>query len=118
MMTVDREALISSIRRVALYASATTHQVRFDVTKDALTITAQDLDFGGEARETIPCTFTDEPLAIGFNAMYLVDILSHVDAKQVLFRFSTPTRAGIVAPGEQTDREDLMMLVMPVRLQN
>ena len=116
-MIVKRDEIISSIRRVALYASATTHQVRFDVAKSVLKISAQDLDFGGDAKETLPCTFTGENLEIGFNSLYLVDILSHLESEQVSFRFSTPTRAGIVSPmGDEKD--DIIMLVMPVRLNN
>lgn len=114
-MTVKRDDMISSIRRVALYASATTHQIRFDIAKTALQVTAQDIDFGGEARETIPCTFSGETLEIGFNSIYLIDILTHLESEQVAFRFSTPTRAGIVTPvgGEAGS---ILMLVMPVRL--
>jgi len=114
-MTVKRDDMISSIRRVALYASATTHQIRFDIGKSAVQITAQDIDFGGEARETIPCTFTGDSLEIGFNSVYLIDILSHLESEQVAFRFSTPTRAGIVSPVGD-DSSSILMLVMPVRL--
>jgi DNA polymerase-3 subunit beta len=114
-MTVKRDDMISSIRRVALYASATTHQIRFDIAKSALQVTAQDIDFGGEAKETIPCTFTGETLEIGFNSAYLIDILSHLETEQVAFRFSTPTRAGIVSP-VGGDSNSVLMLVMPVRL--
>ena len=52
----------------------------------------QAADFGGEAKETIPCTFTSDALEIGFNSAYLIDILSHLESEQVTFRFSTPTR--------------------------
>lgn len=116
VMTVGRDAMMASIRRVALYASATTHQVRFDVGKEKVQIAAQDLDFGGEARETISCTYTDESLEIGFNSTYLIDILSHLESEKVAFKFSAPTRAGIVMPAESNDRDEVLMLVMPVRL--
>jgi DNA polymerase-3 subunit beta len=114
-MTAKRDEMISSIRRVALYASATTHQIRFDIGKSALQIMAQDIDFGGEARETIPCTFTGDTLEIGFNSVYLIDILTHLESEHVAFRFSTPTRAGIVSP-VGGDGSSILMLVMPVRL--
>jgi DNA polymerase-3 subunit beta len=117
-LTAKREETIASIRRVALYASATTHQIRFDVEKSALRITAQDIDFGGEAKETIPCTYSGEVLEIGFNSNYLLDILTHLDSNEVVFRFSSPTRAGIIAPAGETPGEDIVMLVMPVRLNN
>jgi DNA polymerase-3 subunit beta len=116
-MTVKRDDMISSIRRVALYASVTTHQVRFDIGKTSLKISAQDMDFGGDARETIACAFSGDDLEIGFNSTYLIDILSHLESEQVMFRFSTPTRAGIVSPVSD-EKEDIIMLVMPVRLNN
>ncbi|MEW6510400.1 MAG: DNA polymerase III subunit beta [Bacteroidota bacterium] len=115
-LTVKRDEMISSIRRVALYASATTHQIRFDISTSRLNITAQDVDFGGEAKETIPCTYTGDDLEIGFNSTYLIDMLTHLESEQVAFRFSTPTRAGILAPVGGDDRDDVLMLVMPVRL--
>lgn len=115
-MTVKRDDIISSIRRVALYASATTRQVRFDVSAASLKVTAQDLDFGGEARETLPCTYAGEDLEIGFNSGYLIDILTHLESEQVNFRFSSPTRAGIVSPAGSDEKDDIIMLVMPVRL--
>jgi DNA polymerase-3 subunit beta len=115
-LTVKRVEMVDSIRRVALYASATTHQVRFDINKDSLRVTAQDVDFGGEAKETVACTYSADPLEIGFNSTYLLDILSHLDSEEVDFRFSTPTRAGIVAPTGTAGDEDIIMLVMPVRL--
>jgi DNA polymerase III subunit beta len=115
-MTVNRDEMISSIRRVALYASATTHQVRFDIGSEALQITAQDIDFGGDAKEKIKCAYSDGTMEIGFNSTYLIDILTHLDGDNVTFRFSTPTRAGLISPAEQSEREAVIMLVMPVRL--
>ena len=115
-MTVDRQSTIDSIRRVALYASATTHQIKFSVKKSSLTLSAQDVDFGGEAKETIPCEYDGDDLEIGFNSTYVVDILTHLDAEQVAFKFSSPTRAGIVSPAGPKPDEDVIMLVMPVRL--
>jgi DNA polymerase-3 subunit beta len=123
-MKVKRDALISSIRRVALYANATTHQLRFDIEESKLQVAAQDVDFGGEAKETLPCSFSADRLEIGFNSQYLIDVLTHLDTDEVSFQFSTPTRAGIVAPvppkhdeGATRD-DDILMLVMPVRLNN
>jgi DNA polymerase-3 subunit beta len=118
IMTVKREGLLSSMRRVSLYASASTHQVRFDIKKESLTITAQDIDFGGEAREKVACTYGGEDLEIGFNSTYMVDILSHLESEDISFAFGTPTRAGIVTPVGESDGEHVIMLVMPVRLSN
>ena len=116
ILKANREALIQTIRRVALYANAATHQVRFDIAKDELRVAAQDIDFGWDAKEKLPCTFSDTVFMIGFNATYLVDLLSHLDGESVVFRFSAPTRAGIILPEQPPEGEDLLMLVMPVRL--
>jgi DNA polymerase-3 subunit beta len=115
-LTVGRDLLLSSVRRVALYSSTTTRQVRFTLAETEMKISAEDVDFGGEATETLPCTFRGEPMEIGFNAHYILDVLTHIDSDEVVFKLSTPTRAGIVQPATQREHEDLLMLVMPVRL--
>jgi len=117
-MSVNRNAIMNSVRRVALYASATTHQVRMALSTSGLTISAQDQDFGGEAKEAVPSEYNGESMEIGFNATYLFDILSHLEGEQATFKFSAPTRAGIVCPAEKKSGEDILMLVMPVRLNN
>jgi DNA polymerase-3 subunit beta len=115
-LIVNREVLLASVRRVALYSSSTTHQVRFSLKKNEMRIAAEDIDFGGEAKEKIKCEYDGEEMEIGFNSHYIVDILSHIDGEDVVFKLSSPVRAAIVAPGSQKEGEDLLMLVMPVRL--
>lgn len=88
------------------------------VTKDELKITAEDVDFGSEAKEKISCDYNDDDLEIGFNSAYVVDVLSHIDADEVQFKLSSPNRAAIVSPQTQQDGEDILMLIMPVRLNN
>ncbi len=116
IMTVEKNALLTAVRRIALYASTTTHQVRFTMKKNTVVISAEDVDFGSEANESIACQYTAEPMEIGFNASYIIDILSHVESDEVALSLSSPTRAGIVKPAQQKEGEDLLMLVMPVRL--
>jgi DNA polymerase-3 subunit beta len=118
LMTVKRDDLVSALRRVSLYASAVSRQVRLEVNSASLIVAAQDVDFGGEASEQLSCTYSGDALVIGFNANYLTDILTHLESDQVVFRFSTPTRAGIVAPAEKGGKDNVIMLVMPVRLSN
>ena len=115
-LVIDKTQLLASVRRTALYASTTNHQVRFAMKKGSLTVSAEDIDFGSEARETITCDYTSDPLEIGFNSTYILDVLSHIDTDEAVFRFSTATRATIVQPVTQRDGENLLMLVMPVRL--
>lgn len=75
------------------------------------------MDFGGEARESIPAVFSDEEeMEIGFNARYVTEALQHIDAEQVSFLFSAPTRAGLMMPEGEQGELDILMLVMPLRL--
>jgi DNA polymerase III subunit beta len=113
---VNRDQAIASIRRVSLYASATTHQVKLELGANSLKLSAQDIDFGGEATETIPCEYGGDAMEIGFNAIYLGDILTHLDTDRVMLKFSSPTRAGIIVPAEESQHESTVMLIMPVRL--
>lgn len=115
-LTIDKNELLASVRRTALYASSTTHQVRFTLKKNSVVISAEDIDFGSEAKETIACDYAADPLEIGFNSAYVIDILSHVDANEVMMLFSSPTRASIIKPVNQRNGENVLMLVMPVRL--
>ncbi|MEK6566384.1 MAG: DNA polymerase III subunit beta [Bacteroidota bacterium] len=117
-LAVSRDLLLASVKRVSLYSSSTTHQVRFALKKNEMLVTAEDIDFGGEAKEKIPCHYDDEPIEIGFNSSYVVDILSHIESDDVVFRFSSSVRAAIVAPATQRENEDVLMLVMPMRLNN
>ena len=118
LLAVSKDQLLASVRRVSLYSSSTTHQIRLSVRKNELTVAAEDVDFGSEARETIPCDYSSEEMEIGFNSAYVVDVLTHIESDEAVFRFSSPTRAGIVGPRPQREKEDVLMLIMPVRLNN
>lgn len=115
-LSIDRNTLLASVKRVSLYSSNTTHQVRFSIKKNELKLAAEDIDFGGEARERITCNYNDDDLEIGFNAIYLIDILSHIDSDEVVFNFSSSVKAAIIAPAIKKEHEDVLMLVMPMRL--
>lgn len=115
-LIINKADLLTAMRRVVLYSNATTHQVRFSIKSNSLTVSAEDVDFGSDATETLTCKYDSEEMDIGFNGNYVVDILSHMDSDEVVFRLSSGTRAVVVNPGEQKQGEEIVMLVMPVRL--
>ncbi|HLP16717.1 MAG TPA: DNA polymerase III subunit beta [Bacteroidota bacterium] len=117
-LVVNKDELLQSVRRVSLYSNSATHQVRFSVRTNELTITAEDIDFGTEAKEVIVCDYAADDLDIGFNSTYVMDVLAHIDSPEAVFRFSSATRAAIVEPHVQRENETVLMLVMPVRLNN
>jgi DNA polymerase-3 subunit beta len=117
-MTIDRLEFLGSLRRIAIYANKTTHQVRLKLTGSELQISAEDLDFSNEANERLSCDHDGEDIEIGFNARFLVEMLNNLSSKEVTLKFSAPNRAGLIVPSDKGDNEDILMLVMPVMLNN
>jgi DNA polymerase-3 subunit beta len=115
-LTLNRELLISSVRRVAIFSNSITHQIRFGISKNLVKIQSEDIEFGGEAMESIDADYDGEELEIGYNANYLLDILRHLDSTEVFFELKDSVSAGIVRPVEQGENEDILMLLMPIRL--
>lgn len=115
-LTVSREAMLNAVKRVGLYSSSMTNQIRLDIQEDRVKISAEDIERSSEAHETVLCEFEGEPMTIGFNSVYLTEVLSNIDGENAVFSFSTPNRAGIVTPEEQNEAEDVLMLIMPVML--
>jgi len=79
-------------------------------------ISTKDVDFGGEAREIIDADYSGEEMEIGYNANYMIDILKHIDSEEIVLKLNSSTSAGILYPSVQQENEELMMLAMPVRL--
>ncbi|MFM1931366.1 MAG: hypothetical protein RL226_669 [Bacteroidota bacterium] len=118
-LTVNREQLLQSIRRVSIFANKTTHQVRLKIAGTELHVSAEDLDFSNSAIERMACSYVGDDMEIGFNSRFLMDMLSNLNGEEVVIEMSAPNRAGILVPAEKTDEgEDILMLVMPVMLNN
>ncbi|NNF32553.1 MAG: DNA polymerase III subunit beta [Saprospiraceae bacterium] len=117
-MSINRNEFLSSLRRIAIYANKTTHQVRLKITGSELQISAEDLDFSNEANERLACEHEGDDVEIGFNARFLIEILNHLDSDEIEMLLSAPNRAGLIIPKEKDDNEDILMLVMPVMLNN
>jgi DNA polymerase-3 subunit beta len=107
---------MSTIKRMMLFSSSSSKQVKFSISKNKIEISAEDIDLGSNAVETIPCEYSGEQIDIGFNTQYVSDILTHVSDENVIFKLHSPTKASIIEPGKIQEGEDLMLLLMPVRL--
>jgi DNA polymerase-3 subunit beta len=115
-MIVRRDDLLSTVKRVSLYSNTQTRQVRMKLGSNALSIQAEDIDTGGEARESIPCDYADDELEIGFNSQYVRDALDRIDTEEVSFDFSTPLRPSLLSPYGTKNGQEVLMLLMPIRL--
>ena len=120
-LILDRQSFINTLRRVSIFASEATRQVRLSIGTDKVTISAEDLEFSNNAKETIPCQYDGDPMDIGFNAKFLTEMIGNLDSEQVIMEMSHPSRAGIIFPyGDEAEdkQDDILMLVMPVMLAN
>jgi DNA polymerase III subunit beta len=115
-MTISRTDLLGALKRISIYANKTTHQVRLKITGSELQISAEDLDFSNEANERLSCEHENEDIEIGFNAKFLVEMLTNMDSDQIRLTMSAPNKAGVILPAEKDKAEDILMLVMPVML--
>jgi len=117
-LTLDRQLFLNTLRRVVIFANKTTHQVRLQITGSELHISAEDLDFSNEARERLTCQFEGQDMEMGFNAKFLVEMLTNLSCAEIVIEMSSPNRAGLLVPAVKEEHEDILMLVMPVLLTN
>ncbi len=116
-LTIDRQLLLSAIRRVAIFSSKATHQIRFKIAGQELTLTAEDLDYYNEAKERLSCNYEGNDMEIGFNSRFFQEMLGNLSQQEILLEMSAPNRAGLITPVDnQNADEDILMLLMPVML--
>lgn len=116
IITLVKSDILSSLKRISIYANKTTNQVRLKISGSEILISAEDLDFSNEANERISCEHDGEDIEIGFNAKFLIEMLSNLNSEKISFKLSEPNKAGLIIPEEIRDEEDITMLVMPVML--
>ncbi|UCD64741.1 MAG: DNA polymerase III subunit beta [Candidatus Zixiibacteriota bacterium] len=114
-LVVSKEDLARAVRRVSILSNTLTHQVRFALKGNTLTLSTTNADVGGEGKEVLECDFAGEPIELGYNANYVTDILSKLDGEEAIFELSSSVAAGVVYSPE-TPKDDFLCLVMPLRL--
>lgn len=117
MLKVNSKELNESVKRMMLFTTSTTRKVKFNLNKEVIEISAEDIDLGASGEEKVQCEYNGEPMEIGFNSQYMNDILNHLsDYEDIIFKLHSPTKAVVIEPAEKKENVDLMMLLMPVRL--
>jgi DNA polymerase III subunit beta len=115
-LTVNKADFQSALRRISIFSNKSTNQVALSISGSELQLAAQDVDFSFEGNERMKCQYNGEDLVIAFNAKFLIEMLSAADSSEVNVELSTPTKAGLIKPTEQDEQEELLMLVMPLML--
>ncbi len=117
LLKVNTKEIHDSIKRMMLFSTSTTRRVKFSIADQMLEISAEDLDIGASGEEKVVCEYKGDALEIGFNSSYVNDVLNHIsDNEEIIFKLHSPTKAVIIEPVQKKENLDLMMLLMPVRL--
>lgn len=115
-VTVDRRGLQSALRRVLPFASESSQLIRFYIESGRFEVSSEDIDFSTSAKEQLSCEYNGSPISIGFKGSSLMEILSNLTSDNIIIQLADPSRAGIIVPAEQPENEDILMLIMPMLL--
>ena len=115
VLTVNRNLLLSSIRRASILSNKSTNQVRFKLSGNVLHLHAEDTEYANKADMQIPCDYNGDDINIGFSSKFLTEMLSVLASDDVTMKMSQPNRPGIVEPVDGLEEnESILMLSMPV----
>lgn len=118
VLVINREDIYNSVKRISIFSNKSTHQIRLKISGSEISISAEDFDLSNEATERIACDYSGEDIEIGFNSKLLLELLGSLDIDVIRFEMSTPNRAGILLPNEKLKEETMLMLIMPMMLNN
>ncbi len=118
LLTVNRMEILGALRRVNVFANKTTNQVVLKINGSELRLYAQDVDFSHEGNERMACQYSGEDMDIAFNAKLFLELINALTCEEINIELSTPSRAGIIKPSEEIDGEEILMLIMPLMLNN
>lgn len=115
-VTVNRPAMLSALRRVLIFSNATSALIKLQIDASRMLISSQDIDFSMSAEESLLCDYSGMPISIGFKGTFLVELLNNLESEEVVLQLSDASRAGIIVPVEQKENENVLMLLMPMML--
>ena len=118
VLSISKDEILSTLKRISIYANKSTHQIRLKITGSELVISAEDLDFSNEANERLACEHDGDDIEIGFNARFMMEVLANLDSDDIDIKLDAPNKAGLILPKSNVENEDILMLVMPVMLNN
>lgn len=113
---VDRNLLLSAVKRVSIFSNKSTHQIALQLNSEQAFIKTEDPEQSTKANEEIRGEYKGDNITVGYNAAYLKDVLSHIDSNEVVVQLKSPISATLFIPKEQEKNTKLTMLLMPIRL--
>ncbi|MCB9250941.1 MAG: DNA polymerase III subunit beta [Flavobacteriales bacterium] len=118
VLIMSRDDLYNTVKRISIFSNKSTHQIRLKLSGSEINISAEDNDLNNEANERIACEYNGEDLEIGFNSKLLLELLGSLDIDVIKMELSSPKSAGLILPNEMEKGEDMLMLIMPMMINN
>ena len=115
-LSIDHKSFIGALRRVLPFASESSQQIRLTLEMGMLKLSSQDIDFSTSAEEKLTCDYTGQNMSIGFKGSSLTEILNNIESESIDLLLADPSRAGIIVPTVQPEGQDVLMLIMPMLL--
>lgn len=115
-VTIDRQSFISTIKRILIFSSQSSALIKLHLSENQIIVSGQDLDYSTSAEEKLACEYEGNEINIGFSGTFLLDILNNMVGENVMIELADPSRAGVLVPVEQNENEDMLMLLMPMML--
>ena len=115
-LTIDRKTLMGALRRVLPFASESSQLVRLHLENGKIEVSSEDIDFATSAKEEIACDYSGDSMNIGFKGSSLNEILNNLSSAEVTLQLADPSRPCLIVPVEQPEDEEILMLIMPMLL--
>lgn len=113
---VDRASILNALKRVQVFSNQGSNLIKLAFSTNEIHVSAQDIDFSISAEETLNCQYDGDKINIGFKSSFLIEILNNIDSTDVVFELADPSRAGLILPFENAENEEILMLLMPMLL--
>ena len=115
---VDRAALMSALKRVSVFCNQSSGLVKLELANNSIKLTGQDNDYSTRAEEFILCEYTSNPISIGFSCTFLLEIAGILDSEMLRIEVADPSRPGVIRPADDNPEDEVLMLLMPMRVED
>lgn len=116
--TIDRSSFVSAMRRLLVVADKTTALIKFQFELNQVTLTSENLNYALSGEEKLVCQYQGASLKIGFKGTDLLELVNNLQGADVILKLSDPSRAGLILPSQQEKDTDMLMLLMPLLINN
>lgn len=116
--TIDRQALSSALKRISVFCNQSSGLVKLELSNNTLKLTGQDNEYATSAEEYLTCDYTNTPISIGFSCQFLLEITSILTDESITIELADPSRPGVLHPAQEDPEDALLMLLMPMRVED